>query len=208
MSKISHKKNYDTDEQNKIYIIGGNGVGKTSLFQLIFINNTDEVQPSEIGIVKSNYQYQDKTFTIKDLTDDEEFEYTNKLKSELEEVLIIFVLFAFNSKDSLEKAKTLIDFIKNNLTNNTELQIVLLGNKYDLCESLINNIEIDENDVKKYVESEENLQYINISCKTKLNVDKVINLIKNKEIIEEKEDDNGIMNEEERKKKAKACICF
>ena len=94
------------------------------------------------------------------------------------------------------------------MTNNTEIQIVLLGNKYDLCESLINDIEIDENDVKKYVESEDNLQYMNISCKTKLNVDKVINLINNKEIIEEKEDDNGIMNEEERKKKAKACICF
>ena len=208
MSTVSHKKKYETDEQNKIYIIGGNGVGKTSLFQLIFVNNTDEVQPSEIGIVKSNYEYQDKIFTIKDLTDDEEFEYTNKLKSELEEVLIIFVLFAFNSKESLEKAKTLINFIKDNLTNNTEIQIVLLGNKYDLCQSLINDIEIDENEVKKYVESEDNLQYMNISCKTKLNVDKVINLINNKEIIEEKEDDNGIMNEEERKKKAKACICF
>ena len=208
MSTVSHKKKYETDEQNKIYIIGGNGVGKTSLFQLIFVNNTDEVQPSEIGIVKSNYEYQDKIFTIKDLTDDEEFEYTNKLKSELEEVLIVFVLFAFNSKESLEKAKTLINFIKDNLTNNTEIQIVLLGNKYDLCESLINDIEIDENDVKNYVESEDNLQYMNISCKTKLNVDKVINLINNKEIIEEKEDDNGIMNEEERKKKAKACICF
>ena len=208
MSTVSHKKKYETDEQNKIYIIGGNGVGKTSLFQLIFVNNTDEVQPSEIGIVKSNYEYQDKIFTIKDLTDDEEFEYTNKLKSELEEVLIVFVLFAFNSKESLEKAKTLINFIKDNLTNNTEIQIVLLGNKYDLCASLINDIEIDENEVKKYVESEDNLQYMNISCKTKLNVDKVINLINNKEIIEEKEDDNGIMNEEERKKKAKACICF
>ena len=208
MSTVSHKKKYETDEQNKIYIIGGNGVGKTSLFQLIFVNNTDEVQPSEIGIVKSNYEYQDKIFTIKDLTDDEEFEYTNKLKSELEEVLIVFVLFAFNSKESLEKAKTLINFIKDNLTNNTEIQIVLLGNKYDLCASLINDIEIDENDVKKYVESEDNLQYMNISCKTKLNIDKVINLINNKEIIEEKEDDNGIMNEEERKKKAKACICF
>ena len=208
MSTVSHKKKYETDEQNKIYIIGGKGVGKTSLFQLIFVNNTDEVQPSEIGIVKSNYEYQDKIFTIKDLTDDEEFEYTNKLKSELEEVLIVFVLFAFNSKESLEKAKTLINFIKDNLTNNTEIQIVLLGNKYDLCESLINDIEIDENDVKKYVESEDNLQYMNISCKTKLNIDKVINLINNKEIIEEKEDDNGIMNEEERKKKAKACICF
>ena len=54
------------------------------------------------------------------------------------------------------------------MTNNTQIQIVLLGNKYDLCESLINDIEIDENDVKKYVESEDNLQYMNISCKTKL----------------------------------------
>ena len=204
----SQKNNYETDEQNKIYIIGGKGVGKTSLFQLIFVNNINDVQPSEIGIVKSNYKNEEKIFTIKDLTDNEEFVYTNKLKSELEDVLIILVLFAFDNLDSFKKAKNLIHFIKNNLTHNKELQIVLVGNKYDLYESLVNNIDIDEDDVKKYVELVDNLQYINISCKTKLNINKILDLINNQEIVEEKEEDEDILNEEERKKKANACICF
>ena len=204
----SQKNNYETDEQNKIYIIGGKGVGKTSLFQLIFVNNTNDVLPSEIGIVKSNYKYEEKIFTIKDLTDNEEFVYTNKLKSELEDVLLIFVLFSFNNLESFNKAKNLIHFIKNNLSHNKELQIVLVGNKYDLCESLVNNIDIDENDVKKYVEQVDNLQYMNISCKTKLNINKILDLINNQEIVEEKEEDEDILNEEERKKKANACICL
>ena len=204
----SKKNNYETDEQNKIYIIGGKGVGKTSLFQLIFVNNTNDVLPSEIGIVKSNYKYEEKIFTIKDLTDNEEFVYTNKLKSELEDVLLIFVLFAFDNLESFNKAKNLIHFIKNNLSHNKELQIVLVGNKYDLCESLVNNIDIDENDVKKYVEQVDNLQYMNISCKTKLNINKILDLINNQEIVEEKEEDEDILNEEERKKKANACICL
>ena len=204
----SQKNNYETDEQNKIYIIGGKGVGKTSLFQLIFVNNTNDVLPSEIGIVKSNYKYEEKIFTIKDLTDNEEFVYTNKLKSELEDVLLIFVLFSFDNLESFNKAKNLIHFIKNNLSHNKELQIVLVGNKYDLCESLVNNIDIDENDVKKYVEQVDNLQYMNISCKTKLNISKILDLINNQEIVEEKEEDEDILNEEERKKKANACICL
>ena len=204
----SQKNNYETDEQNKIYIIGGKGVGKTSLFQLIFVNNTNDVLPSEIGIVKSNYKYEEKIFTIKDLTDNEEFVYTNKLKSELEDVLLIFVLFAFDNLESFNKAKNLIHFIKNNLSHNKELQIVLVGNKYDLYESLVNNIDIDEDDVKKYVEQVDNLQYMNISCKTKLNINKILDLINNQEIVEEKEEDEDILNEEERKKKANACICL
>ena len=204
----SLNNNYETDEQNKIYIIGGKGVGKTSLFQLIFVNNTNDVLPSEIGIVKSNYQFGEKIFTIKDLTDDEEFVYTNKLKSELEDALLIFVLFSFDNSESFNKAKNLIHFINNNLSHNKEIQIILVGNKYDLCESIVNDINVDENDVEKYVESVDNLQYMNISCKTKLNFDKVMNLINNQEIVEEKDDDEDVMNEEERKKKANTCICF
>ena len=34
----TNKEDYNTGEQNKIYILGGKGVGKTNLFHLIFLN--------------------------------------------------------------------------------------------------------------------------------------------------------------------------
>ena len=53
MEKINNK--YDSGEQNKIYILGGRGVGKTSFFRLLFDEGFDEkVLPSEKGISKSN----------------------------------------------------------------------------------------------------------------------------------------------------------
>ena len=101
----------------------------------------------------------------------------------------------------------MIHFIKNNITHNKEIQIVLIGNKYDLYENLINEIDIDEETVQKY-EKEENIKYINISCKAKKNIDIVKGMINNLEIEKEKEEDDGGLNEEERKKQAKGCICF
>ena len=203
------ENNYNITEENKIYILGGKGVGKTSLFNLIFSEQFIEgLEPSEIGIIKSTYKYEEKVFTIKELTDDENFFYTNKLKNELEDILLIFVLFSFSDKASFEKAKDLIHFIKNNITNNKEIQIVLIGNKYDLYESLINEIELDEETVQKY-EKEENLKYINISCKLKKNIDQIKEMINNLDIEKEKEEeDDGGLNEEERKKQAKGCVCF
>ena len=130
------------------------------------------------------------------------------MKNELEDILLIFVVFSFSDKDSFEKAKDLIHFIKNNITNNNEIQIVLIGNKYDLYENLINEIELDEETVQKY-EKEENLKYINVSCKLKKNIEQVKELINNLEIEKEKEEeDDGGLNEEERKKQAKGCVCF
>ena len=210
----SNRHDYSVSEQNKIYIIGSKGVGKTSLFHLIFSKPfSEDIESSEIGIIKSNYKYGLKEFTIKELTDDDNFTYTNKLKNELEDILIIFVLFSYDDSNSFDKAKNLIQFVKNNLINNKELKIVLLGNKYDLYQNIISNTNLDENEIKKYADSIDNMNLINISCKTNHNIDQIKNLINNIEIEEEKEDDDGNLDEEERKTKVekaqeRSCICF
>ena len=209
-----NKKDYNVDEQNKIYIIGGKGVGKTSLFHLIFSNKfKEDIKPSNIGIMKSNYKSGEKIFTIKDLTDDDNFTNTNILKNELEDVLLIFILFAFNDKESFEKAKNLILFIKNNLINNKELNMVLLGNKYDLMGSEPSSVHIEEKEIQQYAEGIDNLKYINISCRNNINITQIKDIINNLEIDECKEEDEGVMNEEERKKrvkeiKEKSCLVF
>ena len=52
------------------------------------------------------------------MTDDENFTYTKKLQNELEDVILIIILFSLVDKESFEYAKTLIGFIKNSLMNN------------------------------------------------------------------------------------------
>ena len=200
MKKID--KEYYTDEQNKIYILGGRGVGKSSFFRLLFSEKFDEkIAPSENGIRKSNLQKNNKIFTIKELTDDESFSVTNIFKNELEDVLLVFILFSLDDEDSFEKAKTLIQFIKNNLTNNKDLNIFLLGNKYDIGEKDKNEIKVTKKEVHQFFKHYENFYYEEISCKTNYNIDKIKQTIEDVDVNEGEAEDNGILTEEERNKK-------
>jgi GTPase SAR1 family protein len=203
MEKLQN--NYDTNEQNKIYILGGRGVGKTSFLRALFSEKFDEnIKPSEKGITKSNFQKDKKVFTIKDLTDDESFTVTKFLQNELEDVILIFIIFAVNDKESFEYAKTLIEFIKRNLMNNKDLTIILLGNKYDIGENNSNEIQITKNQVLKFFSQTDNFFYNEISCKTNFGVDKIRKVIEDLDVDNgDDEDDNGVMEEEERKKRVK-----
>ena len=205
-----NNKDFHVDEQNKIYILGGKGVGKTTFFHLLFSDKFDEsIEPSEPGIIKSNFKKGNKEFTIKDLSDDENFTTTNILKNELEDVILIFVLFSLDDKKTFEYAKTLIQFIKNNLIDNKELSIILLGNKYDLVE---NNPQVTRREVDQYIYNLDNLYYFEISCKTNYNFPKIKELINDIEINDGgNEEDNDKIPEEERKKKvhnAKSSFCL
>ena len=203
MEKLQN--NYDTNEQNKIYILGGRGVGKTSFLRALFSEKFDEnIKPSEKGITKSNFQKDKKVFTIKDLTDDESFTVTKFLQNELEDVILIFIIFAVNDKESFEYAKTLIEFIKRNLMNNKDLTIILLGNKYDIGENNSNEIQITKNQVLKFFSQTDNFFYNEISCKTNFGVNKIRKVIEDLDVDNgDDEDDNGVMEEEERKKRVK-----
>ena len=199
------QNNYDTNEQNKIYILGGRGVGKTSFLRAIFSEKFDEnIKPSEKGITKSNFQKDDKIFTIKDLTDDESFTVTKFLQNELEDVILIFIIFALNDKDSFEYAKTLSGFIKRNLINNKDLTIILLGNKSDLGEEDDNEIKVSRKEVLKFFSNSENFFYNEISCKTNFGLDKIKKVIEDLDVKNnDNEEDDGEMEEEERKKRVK-----
>lgn len=214
MIENTKKEDFKVDEENKIYIIGGRGVGKTSFFHILFSKKFDEnLPPSEIGIIKSLYKNGKKQFTIKDLTDDENFSKTNILKNELEDILLIFVLFSLDDKDSFEYAKTLIQFIKKNLINNKEMSIYLLGNKYDIGENDPNLIKIQRKEIDQYISNIDHLHYYDISCKTNFNINIIIEIINKIEIDEGVDEDDDKMTEEERKKKVeeaknKSCIIY
>ena len=129
---------------------------------------------------------------------------TKFLQNELEDVILIFIIFAVNDKESFEYAKTLIEFIKRNLMNNEDLTIILLGNKYDIGENNSNEIQITKNQVLKFFSQTDNFFYNEISCKTNFGVDKIRKVIEDLDVDNgDDEDDTGVMEEEERKKRVK-----
>lgn len=212
MTKEDHSA-YSLDEPNKIYILGSRNVGKTTLFNLFFDKPFDEsIQKSEVGIVNAKYTYNKKVYTFKDLTDDDNYTCTKIMKNELEDVLLVIVIFSLDDEESFKYAQGLISFINNNLINNKEMQIILLGNKLDLINDSNHDAETAKNE--KFASSLENCSYFEISCKKGQGIQQIKKIINDIELPEEEgEEDDGKLPEEERKKKSeevkkKKCIIY
>ena len=192
------------DEPNKIYIIGGRKVGKSSLFRLLFNQPfMEKMQPSMIGITKAALSSNGKTYTVKDLTDSEEYKCTKIFINEIEDVLCVIAMFSLTDKDSFEKAKHLLTFAQSNITNNEDIQMILCGNKYDLIIDDSNNRAVQIEEIEEYVKSIHNCKYFDISCKTSLNVDKVTQMVNELEVQSNEED-----TEEVKEKEKKSCVIF
>ena len=192
------------DEPNKIYIIGGRKVGKSSLFRLLFNQPfMEKMQPSMIGITKAALSSNGKTYTVKDLTDSEGYKCTKIFINEIEDVLCVIAMFSLTDRDSFEKAKHLLTFAQSNITNNEDIQMILCGNKYDLIIEDSNNRAVQIEEIEEYVKSIHNCKYFDISCKTSLNVDKVTQMVNELEVQSNEED-----TEEVKEKEKKSCVIF
>ena len=105
---------------------------------------------------------------------------------------MIIILFSIDSEDSLQYAKSLILFIKSNITYNLDIQLILLGNKYDSKKMNDAKIKVNQIEAENYAMTFENCTYYEFSCKTGLNVDLIKNRIDemNFNRREESKDDN------------------
>ena len=192
------------DEPNKIYIIGDRKIGKSSLFRAFFNQPfIEKMQPSTIGIAKAALTYNGKNYTVKDLTDSDDYKCTKIFINEIEDVLCVIAIFSLTDKESFEKAKHLLTFAQSNITNNDDIQMILCGNKYDLIIDDSNNRAVQIEEIEEYVKSLHNCKYFDISCKTAYNVDKVIQVVNELEV-QSNEDET----EEVKEKEKKSCVIF
>ena len=189
------------NEPNKVYILGSKGVGKTSFVnKLINKPFNEKIKSTDIGIQSIKLNLENKFFTLKEVTDNNEFKNTTIFKNDIEDILIIFIIFSLTNKESNEHTKRLIEIIGQSIIDNTNLEIVICGNKKDLIDKNPSNRIVDKNEMDNYASNIRNCKYFEISCKTRENIDEVINILKEYEIPQLDEDK---LEEEENKEKEK-----
>lgn len=158
------------EEQNKIYIMGSDCVGKKNLVSLLlnkgFIGNTNLTR----GIFTKHMKHNTTSITLKLISDTQDFKYTQIFKNEMEDVKAVIILFSIIDQASFDHAKFLIEFIMKNITNNY-MHIILCGNKYDIEEDESNVIDLSE--ISELLITVPNSTYFEISCKTNMNVNLV-----------------------------------
>ena len=163
----------------KIVILGSSGTGKTSFCNL-WINNTfsEEYKAtvmSEFSFKMYNYKGNYYKVQIWDLAGQDKNIYTSKVFTKGSHGCLI--LYDTQDKKSFENTIKWKKSIDDNATfvDGSPLPIVLVQNKIDLVKA--EELEGDEDELKKFVDENGFLTFTRTSCKTKQNVNETMDYL-------------------------------
>ena len=160
----------------KIVVLGNSGTGKTSFCNL-WVNNefNEEYKPtimSEFSFKMYNYKGNYYKVQIWDLAGQDKNIYTSKVFTKGAHGCLI--LYDAENQESFENTTKWKKSIDDNTTfvDETPLPITLVQNKIDLVDP--ENLEKDEEELKKFVEDNGFLTFSRTSCKNKQNINETM----------------------------------
>lgn len=174
-----------TEYTFKIILIGNSGVGKTSILNKYVKNIFDENYLSTIGVdyVVKNITIFDKNVRLRIWDTVGQEKYYSTAKNYFWGSDACFLVFDLTSHESFQNLNNWLELLRNNCDNDTQNNIVILGNKCDLNEIKVSEIEIDE------FNSDKHFKYFETSAKDGRNINECFNFISEK-LIYELEHDN------------------
>ena len=160
----------------KIVVLGNSGTGKTSFCNL-WVNNefNEEYKPtimSEFSFKMYNYKGNYYKVQIWDLAGQDKNIYTSKVFTKGAHGCLI--LYDAENQESFENTIKWKKSIDDNTTfvDETPLPITLVQNKIDLVDP--ENLDKDEEELKKFVEENRFLTFSRTSCKNKQNINETM----------------------------------
>ena len=163
----------------KIVVLGSSGTGKTSFCNLwvknIFPEEYKATVMSEFSFKMYNYKGNYYKIQIWDLAGQDKNIYTSKVFTKgAHGCLILYDTQSKNSFENTVKWKKAIDD-NTRFIDETPLPIVLVQNKIDLVEQ--EELEKDEDELKKFVDENGFLTFTRTSCKNKQNINETMDYL-------------------------------
>lgn len=168
---MNHDEIYNNNQQNKIYLLGDEGVGKSNIINRLLGMNFKKKKNKRTGIFSDILKINENfSIVLKTICDTKDYRYTKKIRNDIQEVKGIIIVFSLIDKNSFETAKELIAFILEYI-NNDDIHIILVGNKSDLVKGDENKLELSE--ISEMLIQIPNSCYYEVSCLNKSNIDKL-----------------------------------
>ena len=163
----------------KIVVLGSSGTGKTSFCNLwvnnIFPEEYKATVMSEFSFKMYNYKGNYYKIQIWDLAGQDKNIYTSKVFTKgAHGCLILYDTQSKNSFENTVKWKKAIDD-NTRFIDETPLPIVLVQNKIDLVEQ--EELEKDEDELKKFVDDNGFLTFTRTSCKNRQNINETMDYL-------------------------------